>query len=90
MAHILEHVTLCGSERYPVRDPFFAMLRRSLNTFMNAWTAADHTSYPFATLNAADFRNLLGVYLDATFHPRLDPLDFAQVRFFSHHVLKVC
>ncbi len=78
VAHILEHTTLCGSRRYPVRDPFFNMLRRSLNTFMNAFTGADMTAYPFATQNRRDFDNLLSVYLDATFFPRLDPLDFAQ------------
>lgn len=78
VAHILEHTTLCGSERYPVRDPFFMMLRRSLNTFMNAFTSSDSTAYPFATRNRKDFDNLLAVYLDAVFFPRLDPLDFAQ------------
>lgn len=78
VAHILEHTTLCGSERYPVRDPFFMMLRRSLNTFMNAFTSGDSTAYPFATQNRKDFDNLLSVYLDAVFFPRLDPLDFAQ------------
>ena len=51
VAHILEHTALCGSERYPVRDPFFMMLRRSLNTFMNAFTSSDWTAYPFATQN---------------------------------------
>ena len=78
VAHILEHTTLCGSERFPVRDPFFMMLRRSLNTFMNAFTASDSTAYPFATQNRKDFDNLLAVYLDAVFFPRLDELDFAQ------------
>jgi Zn-dependent M16 (insulinase) family peptidase len=78
VAHVLEHVSLCGSERYPVRDPFFMMLRRSLNTFMNAFTASDWTAYPFATQNRKDFDNLLGVYLDAVFFPLLGPLDFAQ------------
>jgi Zn-dependent M16 (insulinase) family peptidase len=78
VAHILEHTTLCGSRRFPVRDPFFLMTRRSLNTFMNAFTAADWTAYPFATQNPKDFNNLLQVYLDAVFFPRLDPLDFAQ------------
>jgi Zn-dependent M16 (insulinase) family peptidase len=78
VAHILEHVTLCGSHRYPVRDPFFNMLKRSLNTFMNAWTASDHTSYPFSTQNAKDYANLTGVYLDAVFNPLLDRLDFLQ------------
>lgn len=78
VAHILEHTTLCGSARYPVRDPFFNMLRRSLNTFMNAFTAPDSTAYPFATQNRKDFDNLLKVYLDAVFFPTLHPLDFAQ------------
>jgi hypothetical protein len=78
VAHVLEHVSLCGSERYPVRDPFFMMLRRSLNTFMNAFTSSDWTAYPFATQNRKDFDNLLGVYLDAVFFPLLDPLDFSQ------------
>ncbi|MEM7540910.1 MAG: insulinase family protein [Pseudomonadota bacterium] len=78
VAHILEHTALCGSERYPVRDPFFMMLRRSLNTFMNAFTGTDTTAYPFATTNRRDFENLLSVYLDAVFFPNLDPLDFAQ------------
>ncbi|MDC3016090.1 insulinase family protein, partial [Luminiphilus sp.] len=78
VAHILEHTALCGSERYPVRDPFFMMLRRSLNTFMNAFTSSDWTAYPFATQNRKDFSNLLDVYLDAVFFSRLDPLDFAQ------------
>jgi Zn-dependent M16 (insulinase) family peptidase len=78
VAHILEHTALCGSERFPVRDPFFMMIRRSLNTFMNAFTAGDWTAYPFATLNKKDFANLLDVYLDAAFFPRLDALDFAQ------------
>ena len=67
VAHILEHTALCGSERYPVRDPFFMMLRRSLNTFMNAFTSSDWTAYPFATQNRKDFANLLDVYLDAVF-----------------------
>lgn len=78
VAHILEHTALCGSRRYPVRDPFFMMTRRSLNTFMNAFTGADWTAYPFASLNRKDFENLLDVYLDAAFFPLLDPLDFAQ------------
>jgi len=78
VAHILEHTALCGSEHYPVRDPFFMMTRRSLNTFMNAFTASDWTAYPFATRNRKDFYNLLDVYLDAVFFPALDPLDFAQ------------
>ncbi|MBF0219685.1 MAG: insulinase family protein [Gammaproteobacteria bacterium] len=78
VAHILEHTTLCGSHKYPVRDPFFLMTRRSLNTFMNAFTSSDWTAYPFASRNRKDFANLLQVYLDAVFFPNLNPLDFAQ------------
>ena len=78
VAHILEHTALCGSEKYPVRDPFFMMTRRSLNTFMNAMTSSDWTAYPFASQNDKDFNNLLDVYLDAVFFSRLHELDFAQ------------
>lgn len=78
VAHILEHTALCGSKRFPVRDPFFLMIRRSLNSFMNAFTSSDWTAYPFASQNRQDFNNLLSVYLDAVFFARLDPLDFAQ------------
>lgn len=76
--HILEHTVLCGSEKYPCRDPFFKMLNRSLSTFMNAFTASDYTMYPFSTQNAKDFQNLLSVYLDAVFFPCLRELDFWQ------------
>lgn len=76
--HILEHTTLCGSEKYPIRDPFFKMLPRTLSNFMNAFTASDHTYYPFATTNAQDFQNLMSVYLDATLHPLLKQTDFTQ------------
>jgi len=69
VAHILEHTVLCGSRKYPVRDPFFSMLKRSLSTFMNAFTASDWTMYPFATQNRKDFFNLMDVYLDAAFSP---------------------
>ncbi|MES0327039.1 MAG: insulinase family protein [Gammaproteobacteria bacterium] len=78
VAHILEHTALCGSKNYPVRDPFFMMIRRSLNTFMNAFTSSDWTAYPFASKNKKDFNNLLDVYLDAVFFTRLDELDFLQ------------
>jgi presequence protease len=78
VAHILEHVVLAGSQRYPVRDPFFSMTRRSLATFMNAMTSADWTMYPFSSRNAKDFMNLLDVYLDATFFPRLSEDSFKQ------------
>ncbi|KAI5262151.1 Presequence Protease [Manis pentadactyla] len=76
--HILEHTVLCGSQKYPCRDPFFKMLNRSLSTFMNAFTASDYTLYPFSTQNPKDFQNLLSVYLDAAFFPCLRELDFWQ------------
>jgi hypothetical protein len=83
VAHILEHVVLAGSQRFPVRDPFFSMTRRSLSTFMNALTGSDWTMYLFSTRNAKDFMNLLQVYLDASFFPRLSEDSFKQegVRF---------
>lgn len=76
--HILEHTTLCGSEKYPVRDPFFKMLSRSLANFMNAMTGFDYTFYPFATTNKADFGNLQQVYMDSVFTPLLKEQDFQQ------------
>ncbi len=78
VAHILEHTALCGSKSFPVRDPFFSMIKRSLNTFMNAFTASDWTMYPFASQNEKDFYNLMRVYLDAAFYPRLTKLNFKQ------------
>jgi presequence protease len=78
VAHILEHTVLCGSKKFPVKDPFFAMQRRSLNTFMNALTGADFTCYPAATQVPKDFYNLLDVYIDAVFHPNLNELSFMQ------------
>ncbi len=78
VAHILEHTVLTGSDKFPVKDPFFSMNRRSLNTFMNALTGADFTCYPAASQVEQDFYNLLGVYLDAVFHPLLTKLSFAQ------------
>jgi hypothetical protein len=76
--HILEHTVLCGSKKYPVKDPFFAMTRRSLNTFMNAFTGQDFTCYPASSQVEKDFYNLLEVYLDAVFHPELKKLSFLQ------------
>lgn len=76
--HILEHTVLCGSKSFPVRDPFFKMLNRSLSTFMNAMTASDWTIYPFSTQNVKDYENLMSVYLDATFFPNLNEVDFRQ------------
>jgi hypothetical protein len=78
VAHILEHTVLCGSRRFPVRDPFFSMLKRSLSTFMNALTASDWTFYPFSSQNRSDFYNLMAVYLDAAFFPLLRERDFRQ------------
>ncbi|MBI9074178.1 MAG: insulinase family protein [Desulfatibacillum sp.] len=81
VAHILEHTALCGSRSFPVRDPFFSMIKRSMNSFMNAFTSADWTMYPFSTCNQKDFYNLMGVYLDAAFFPKLDELSFKQEGF---------
>ena len=78
VAHILEHVVLAGSQRFPVRDPFFSMTRRSLSTFMNALTGSDWTMFLYSTRNAKDFMNLLQVYLDAAFFPRLSEDSFKQ------------
>jgi Zn-dependent M16 (insulinase) family peptidase len=78
VAHILEHTVLCGSDKFPLKSPFMDMVDRSLKTFMNAFTSADWTAYPYATKNPKDFNNLLSVYLDAVFFPKLDPLAFAQ------------
>jgi len=78
IAHILEHTVLCGSRNYPVRDPFFSMLKRSLNSFMNAFTSSDWTCYPFSSQNHKDFSNLLSIYLDAAFFPLIREQDFAQ------------
>src|SRR5436190_591817 len=78
VAHILEHVVLAGSQRFPVRDPFFSLTRRTLATFMNALTGADWTMYLFSTRNATDYKTLLEVYLDATFFPHLSEDSFKQ------------
>ncbi len=78
VAHILEHTVLCGSKNFPVKDPFFSMNRRSLNTFMNAFTGSDFTCYPASSQIEKDFYNLLDVYLDAAFYPELKKLSFLQ------------
>lgn len=78
VAHILEHTVLCGSTHFPVKDPFFSMTRRSLNTFMNAMTGADFTCYPAASQLKKDFYNLLDVYIDACFFPKLTKESFLQ------------
>ena len=76
LTHVLEHLVMCGSERYPCRRTFFAMLGRTLGTAMNALTREDCTAYHFVTRNLVDYDNLLSVYLDAAFFPRLDRTDF--------------
>src|SRR5215470_15245290 len=73
VAHILEHSVLCGSRKYPVKEPFVELLKGSLNTFLNAMTYPDKTCYPVASQNLQDFYNLIDVYLDAVFHPRITP-----------------
>ena len=71
VAHILEHSTLCGSREFPVKDPFVELVKGSLNTFLNAMTYPDKTMYPVASCNDKDFRNLMHVYLDAVFYPKV-------------------
>ena len=71
VAHILEHSVLCGSEAFPVKDPFVELVKGSLNTFLNAMTYSDKTVYPIASCNDADFQNLMHVYLDAVFKPNI-------------------
>ena len=71
VAHILEHSVLCGSEKFPVKDPFVELVKGSLNTFLNAMTYPDKTVYPVASCNEKDFQNLMNVYMDAVFHPNI-------------------
>ncbi|VGO14428.1 hypothetical protein PDESU_02989 [Pontiella desulfatans] len=78
VAHILEHTVLCGSRKYPVKDPFVQLLKGSLQTFLNAFTYPDKTCYPVASQNLKDFHNLVDVYLDSVFHPRITPDFFMQ------------
>ena len=78
LPHILEHSVLCGSRKYPVKDPFIQLARGSLNTFLNAMTYPDKTTYPVASQNLQDFYNLVDVYLDAVFYPRITPRVLAQ------------
>ena len=78
VAHILEHSVLCGSEKYPVKEPFVELLKGSLQTFLNAFTFPDKTCYPVASANLQDFYNLVDVYLDAVFFPRIDENCFQQ------------
>ncbi|HOO89386.1 MAG TPA: insulinase family protein, partial [Syntrophales bacterium] len=78
VAHILEHSVLCGSRKYPVKEPFVEILKGSLQTFLNAFTYPDRTCYPVASQNVQDFYNLIDVYLDAVFYPRITPEIFQQ------------
>lgn len=81
--HILEHSVLCGSKKYPVKEPFVELIKSSLNTFLNAFTYPDKTCYPVASCNERDFYNLVDVYMDAVFHPTLTPDTLAQE---GHHL----
>nr|MDE7469553.1 insulinase family protein [Desulfovibrionaceae bacterium] len=76
--HILEHSVLCGSKKYPVKEPFVELLKSSLQTFLNAFTYPDKTCYPVASTNVKDFYNLIDVYIDAVFHPRITEDIFKQ------------
>lgn len=78
VAHILEHSVLCGSRKYPVKEPFVELMKSSLNTFLNAMTFPDKTCYPVASQNLRDFYNLIDVYLDAVFYPRITEHTFHQ------------
>lgn len=80
VAHIIEHTVLCGSEKYPLKDPFVELVKGSLNTFLNAMTYPDKTVYPVASCNDKDFQNLCDVYMDAVLHPNIykNDLIFAQ------------
>lgn len=78
VAHILEHSVLCGSRKYPLKEPFVELLKGSLQTFLNAMTYPDKTAYPVASENLKDFYNLVDVYLDAVFHPRITRPIFEQ------------
>jgi len=76
--HILEHSVLCGSRKYPVKEPFVELMKGSLHTFLNAFTYPDKTCYPVASQNVQDLYNLIDVYLDAVFYPRITPFIFQQ------------
>ncbi|KAL0221465.1 hypothetical protein RCL1_001319 [Eukaryota sp. TZLM3-RCL] len=78
LPHILEHTVLTGSEKYPTRDPFFSMLKRSVASFLNAFTSSSETFYPFSSMVEKDFYNLMSVYLDACFFPNIKELNFMQ------------
>lgn len=83
VAHILEHSVLCGSRKYPLKEPFVELMKGSLQTFLNAFTYPDKTCYPVASQNLQDFYNLIDVYLDAVLYPRLTPFTLQQE---GHHL----
>ncbi|CAG9328104.1 PITRM1_1 [Blepharisma stoltei] len=78
LPHSLERLCLCGSQNYPIKDPFSKMGSRSLNSYMNSWTGSDFTMFPFSTQNTKDFSNLLNLYLDSAFFPLLKLSDFKK------------
>ncbi len=78
LPHIMEHSVLCGSRKYPVKEPFVELMKGSLNTFLNAFTYPDKTCYPVASTNLQDFYNLVDVYLDAVLYPLITPLTLMQ------------
>lgn len=78
IAHIMEHSVLCGSQKYPLKEPFVELLKGSLKTFLNAFTYPDKTCYPVASQNVKDFYNLIDVYIDAVFHPLIPPTTLQQ------------
>ena len=83
VAHVIEHSVLCGSKKYPVRDSFIRLENQSVNTYLNAYTASDHTVYPASSTVRADYFNLMSVYADAVFFPLLKPEIFLQE---CHHL----
>jgi Zn-dependent M16 (insulinase) family peptidase len=86
VAHILEHSVLCGSKKYPLKEPFIELIKGSLQTFLNAMTFSDKTMYPLASRNHKDFRNLMNVYLDAVYYPNITEETFMQEGW--HHELE--
>ena len=86
--HILEHSVLCGSRKYPIKEPFVELIKGSMNTFLNAFTYPDRTCYPVASANLQDFYNLVDVYMDAVFFPKCvnDRMTFEQEGW--HHELE--
>ena len=88
LTHILEHSVLCGSKKYPVKDPFVELLKSSLNTFLNAFTFPDKTMYPCASQNDKDFKNLMSVYMDAVFYPQIySHEEIFMQEGWHHHIL---